>query len=65
MFNQRSKTDGADQMVSLSPLMSNFGALLEGLTTVRGLNDPKETASYSNANLPKPLPSRVDFKIEL
>lgn len=23
-------------MVSLSPLMSNFGALLEGLTTVRG-----------------------------
>ena len=24
------------QMVSLSPLMSNFGALLEGLTTVRG-----------------------------
>ena len=25
------------QMVSLSPLMSNFGALVEGLTTVRGL----------------------------
>ena len=23
-------------MVSLSPLMSNFGTLLEGLTTVRG-----------------------------
>ena len=24
-------------MVSLSPLMSNFGALVEGLVTVRGL----------------------------
>jgi hypothetical protein len=26
------------QMVSLSPLMSNFGALVEGLTTVRAFN---------------------------
>ena len=65
MFNQRSRTDDADQMVSLSPLMSNFGALLEGLTTVRGLNDPDDSAPYGNANPPKPLPSRADFKTEL
>ncbi len=52
-------------MVSLSPLMSNFGALLEGLTTVRGLNNPNDFPLYSNANQPKPLPSRVDSKIGL
>ena len=45
--------------------MSNFGALLEGLTTVRGLPDLNDSPLDSNANQPKPLPPKVDFKIEL
>lgn len=44
--------------------MSNFGALLEGLTTVRGLINPLDFMAYSNANPRKPLPSRVNSKIE-
>lgn len=34
------------QMVSLSPLMSNFGALLDGLTTVRGKFAPAFGSRY-------------------
>ena len=45
--------------------MSNFGALLEGLTTVRGPSNPIDFIPYSNANPPKPLPCRVDSKIAL
>lgn len=37
------------QMVSLSPLMSNFGALLEGLITVRGMS--KIQHLYSNRSM--------------
>lgn len=37
------------QMVSLSPLMSNFGALLEGLITVRGMLETQ--LLYSNCSM--------------
>ena len=36
------------QMVSLSPLMSNFGALLDGLATVRGISPPFELSAMNH-----------------
>lgn len=39
--------DSGLQMVSLSPLMSNFGALLEGLATVRGMLNSRHGVGFS------------------
>ena len=58
-------------MVSLSPLMSNFGALLDGLTTVRGMLSVdaanihrlrKQHSRHKVASRTALLLSRMDFK---